>query len=86
MIGPARSINTGAAVEECRENVLSRETPTPRGLQLNPQGVAASHTRGGYCSTLGGLLLFDTWAASPIRFSNIWSVSQSLLRICGPSL
>lgn len=46
MIGPARSINTGAAVEEGRENVLSRETPTPRGLQFNPLGVAASHTRG----------------------------------------
>lgn len=54
MIGPARSINTGAAVEECGENVLSRETPTPQGLQLNPLVVATSHTRGrGPCGTLG---------------------------------
>lgn len=60
MIGPARSINTGAAIEECRENVLSRETPTPRGLQLNTLGVAASHTAGRPLPCAGQRLLFDT--------------------------
>lgn len=54
MIGPARSINTGAAVEECGENVLSRETPTPRGLQLNPPGCGSQPRQGAWPLQVAG--------------------------------
>lgn len=48
--------------------MLSRETPTPPRLQLNPSGVAASHPRRQPLWYAKRRLLSDTWAAAPIGF------------------